>query len=507
MSIRTIPSIAAAFCLMIMLAAPAALSANRPSDKEITYWVKQALKQDPRINSSRIAAATQDGIVDLSGSVDNLAAKQYSIQESKKIKGVVGVIDRVEVRPVYRFDTDIAQDVRRRIIDSAVIESQKIKVSCVDGRVRLQGQVASWGEYQEASLLATQVRGVKEVQNRLTVIDQGWRSDQAIKNDIVAAFRRKVQLTGYPITVDVQKGRVTLTGWVGNSFEWDQADLTARWTDNVNSVDNRLEVKWWENRGLRGSSPHLTDAERKKAVRETLDHDSRIDSSKIKVGVDLGTVTLSGTVEDHYQKRVASQDALDVVGVAWVDNKLFVQADQRSDDAVRDDVVFNLDSDSALGVLDIGVQVNKSVVTLRGKTPTWYEKMHAEDVASKVRGVRKIINHIKVDWDSPRSDSFIASMIRKRLTTDWLTYSASDKIIVEVTDGVATLKGDVHSWDQRQEAERVAFNTYGVWLVKNHLAVEDYDYPWSKGSPSIQDRNASARLFDDWTARYDRFWW
>jgi len=170
-------------------------------------------QRTPSPRLCRGCLTTENGIVALSGELDNLAAKNHADMEAKKIKGVLGVLNKLVVEPSWRSDTDIRHVVRRRILNSAVIESEGIRVSSVDGKVTLSGEVASWTERKEAGLLASEVRGVKEVQNRITI---QWRkterSDQEIKNDVVATLERDVYLSGLPITVSVKDGVVTLTG-------------------------------------------------------------------------------------------------------------------------------------------------------------------------------------------------------------------------------------------------------------------------------------------------------
>jgi osmotically-inducible protein OsmY len=169
------------------------------ADSDINYWVNEALFEDPRIDASEITASTFDGIVTLSGTVRNLAAKEYADSETKKIRGVLGVINKIVVMPDFRFDTDIAQDVRHRIVNSSTIVSNNINVVYTDGKVSLAGEADSWAEKQEAGLLASEVRGVTAVNNNLLVRYKSKRSDQEIKKDAISALNRDVYLTGLPI--------------------------------------------------------------------------------------------------------------------------------------------------------------------------------------------------------------------------------------------------------------------------------------------------------------------
>ena len=96
------------------------MAAERPSAETIKYWVKDAISEDLYMDASGITVDVSDGIVTLSGTVKDLAMKKYATEEAKKIRGVLGVIDKLTVMPTYRLDEDIARDVRHRILHSAV---------------------------------------------------------------------------------------------------------------------------------------------------------------------------------------------------------------------------------------------------------------------------------------------------------------------------------------------------------------------------------------------------
>jgi osmotically-inducible protein OsmY len=191
-------------------------------------------------------------------------------------------------------------------------------------------------------------------------------------------------------------------------------------------------------------------------------------------------VTLDGSVAGFYQRHTAEQDVRDVVGVGWVTNNLFVRVDKREDWAIRDDVDFNLNTDFILEGFDLDAKVRNGVVTLFGSVHNWYEQTHAGNAASRVRGVKKVINDTKVDWGRSYSDAALAKKIKSRLEWNWTTYWVHNKIDVIVQNGVAILTGDVNTWSERREADRVAFHTEGIWEVDNQLTVDGYDYPWDE---------------------------
>jgi len=474
-----------AILLGAMLAASAPVAADQVTDSSITSWVNEALRHDPLVPASEISVSTKEGIVTLSGRVDNLAAKNRADRQASKIRGVREVLNELTVAPSALSDADIAYAVRRRILNNATIVSQGIVVTSVDGNVTIKGEVANWSEAEEAALLASAVGGVKNVKNELVTRYTETRSDQEIKNDAVAALHRDVYLTGFPITVAVKDGVVSLTGWVGNAYQKRRAAQAARWVSHVTFVKNELVVRPEEKGELRERAVYVSDDALEQAIREELAEDIRVDASEIEARASDGEVTLAGSVTNHAQKRIAEQDARDVVGVAWVTNNLFVKTDQAADDwTIRDDVDFDLQTDSALAPFDLEIRVKDGVVTLTGRVHDSSEKSHATDVAGGVRAVREVVNEIRVEpatgTITKQSDVTLAREIRDSLRRHWTTARVADRIRVGVKDGVATLTGDLDTWDERLEAGRLALGAEGVWKVQNRLTVKGYDYEWEK---------------------------
>ena len=116
--------------LAVLVTGATAVAAERPSDDAIKLWVKDAISEDPYIDTSGVKVEVLDGIVTLSGGVRNLASKNYADLEAKKIDGVLGVVNKLIVSPVHMSDIDITQMIRHRIVNSIAIESKNITVTC-----------------------------------------------------------------------------------------------------------------------------------------------------------------------------------------------------------------------------------------------------------------------------------------------------------------------------------------------------------------------------------------
>lgn len=465
------------------------LAAERPSDTAITDWVNTALSEDPRVVSSDIRVSANDGIVTLAGTVRNLAEKRYADLETKKIKGVRGVINKLDIAASRRSDADMAQEIRRRILISAVIKSDGLGVRVVDGNAVLSGTVASFSERQQAELLASEIRGVKSVSDEMTVSYSSKRSDTDIRADVQAELKRDIYLVGLPITVSVKNGVVTLTGQVGNAYQKDRAFDDANWVGNVFAVKNDLNVVWWRDEGVREKAAMPSDSELAKSVRAELWQDLRIvDPWDISVTAEFGLVTLRGTVPTYYQKWMAGQAAKEVVGVGWVSNLINVKPESRDDRAIRSDVDFAIHSDYALYGDDIGVRVNEGIVTLTGNVNFSYERSQAGKDAASVLGVADLVNEITVNWRPKFTDAALRKRIKDRLDANGETWWVANLITVTVKRGTATLTGDVDRWSQYNEAARLAYRTDGIRAVDNRLTVKEAEhYKWDEGYGTYPD--------------------
>jgi osmotically-inducible protein OsmY len=452
-----------------------------PPDSTIKLWVQNAMTQDPHTDAAHTQVEVSQGIVTLSGTVDDLAGKNYAELDAKKIDGVRGVIDKLVVVPEFRWDADIILDVRQRIVWDPTMETDAITVGCTDGMVTLTGTVSSWSEKDEAGLLATEVRGVKGVRNDLVVKWKMIRPDSVIQKDIMAALRRDAYLTDLPIEVSVTGGYVTLTGTVGSEYEKERASYNTRRVDNVMDVNNNLNVEWWDREGARAQRPMPNDEDLRQTVTAELTQDSRVNATEVAVTALLGHVTLTGTVPTFAQKQIAEADAKDVVGVAWVSNDLLVGPVRRSDSNIRDDILASIGMDEALWDQGITVRVNNGIVILLGTVNRGYDRLRASTVAGRIRGVKGVVDNLTVNWDREYRDGELMLKIADRIKTDFLLVPAKDRIKVTVDQGRVTLTGTVYNWGERREADRITSETPGVRSIDNRLEVQGYNYAWSDG--------------------------
>ena len=121
------------------------------TDTVLQHDVLAELEWDPSIDASKIGVAAKDGVVTLTGELASYAAKMTAEKVAKRVQGVKGVANDVEVRFAggKETDADLAAAALSALRRDACVPDDRIKVTVRDGWVSLDGTV-DWG-YQRAA--------------------------------------------------------------------------------------------------------------------------------------------------------------------------------------------------------------------------------------------------------------------------------------------------------------------------------------------------------------------
>src|SRR4030081_2725003 len=101
------------------------------SDVEIERDVKDELKWNPDLDATDIAVSAHKGVVTLAGFVKSYTDKYEAEAAAKRVAGVLGVANDIEVRVPSmheRPDPEIARDAVAAIKGQLPISSENIKV-------------------------------------------------------------------------------------------------------------------------------------------------------------------------------------------------------------------------------------------------------------------------------------------------------------------------------------------------------------------------------------------
>jgi len=214
----------------------------------------------------------------------------------------------------------------------------------------------------------------------------------------------------------------------------------------------------------------MTDIDLKQVVTDELRWLPYLNSAKIGVAVNDGAVMLSGEVDSYPEKLQAEHAAMRVRGVTAIAEELTVRGKWQG---AGDQDIAREATDAlarAVNVPDgaVTATVHEHVITLSGHVPWDYQRESAARAVRYLKGVTGVNNAISV------KPTVSASGIRTSISAALVRSAEVDGRAVTVhagDDGKVRLEGTVHSWHEREVAQRSAWFAPGVTAVVNDLHV------------------------------------
>jgi osmotically-inducible protein OsmY len=213
------------------------------SEGEIERDVKEELKWNPDLDSTDIGVSVSKGVVTLTGFVKSYFDRLEAETAAKRVAGVVGVANDIEVRlPNFdeRPDPEIARDAVSALRTQLPLSSEHIKVIVKNGEVTLEGEVEWQYQKQAAENAVRRIKGVKNVIN--TIHLKPKVEPAQIKTKIVDALRRNAEVDANRIQVETHGGEVILKGTVRSWIEREEAERVAWSAPGVKKVEDRIVI-------------------------------------------------------------------------------------------------------------------------------------------------------------------------------------------------------------------------------------------------------------------------
>lgn len=144
----------------------------------------------------------------------------------------------------------------------------------------------------------------------------------------------------------------------------------------------------------------------------------------------------------------------------------------KTDAQLKADIERELEWDTSINSSNVGVAVNRGIVTLSGHLDTYAEKYAIERAVQRVEGVQAVAIEldVKLAPDHKRSDSEIAQAIETAFK--WHVFVPGDHVRVKVERGWVTLSGEVDWEYQRSASEKTVRPVTGVVGVTNQITLK-----------------------------------
>jgi osmotically-inducible protein OsmY len=213
------------------------------TDSEIKRDVEDEIRWNPDIDATDIAVTVKSAVVTLTGFVHSYSDKLQAEADAKRVAGVAGVANDIEVRlpsSDVRPDPEIARDVVTELRVQLPLSANKIKAVVKGGWVTLEGEVEWHYQRERAERAVRHVKGVLGVSDLINLKPSVSPAD--IKRKIEEAFKRNAEIDANRIQVKSSDGEVVLEGTVRSWAERQEAERVAWAAPGVKKVEDHIRV-------------------------------------------------------------------------------------------------------------------------------------------------------------------------------------------------------------------------------------------------------------------------
>lgn len=240
--------------LIALIATPIVVFGSYASDRKIEEAVKSSYNYRTVLEDN-VKVRVNDGIVTLSGTVQDKDDKALAADTVENLPGVTAVKNEIVIKSAYPEKSDgwMALKIRSRLLVKANVSAATTKVSVKDGVVTLSGTADNLAQKELTEIYAKDIDGVKSVQNEITIKSAPDAStadaivsekidDASITSQVKLALLSHNSTSMLKTKVTTNEGAITITGEASSDAEKTLVTKLAKDVRGVKSVTNDMTV-------------------------------------------------------------------------------------------------------------------------------------------------------------------------------------------------------------------------------------------------------------------------
>jgi hyperosmotically inducible periplasmic protein len=231
---------------------PVALFASSSTDRKIEDAAKSSYNYRT-VLSDHVTVKATDGVVTLTGTVEDKDDKALAEDTVENLPGVVSVDNQIMVKSEYPVHSDewIALKVRGELLVKANVSATSTTVDVKDGVVTLSGTVQNRAQKDLTEVYAKDIENVKAVRNELVIVPPAADAttigddmdDASITSQVKFALLSHRSTSALSTKVITENAVVSITGVADSDAEKSLVTKLAQDTRGVKSVVNDMTIK------------------------------------------------------------------------------------------------------------------------------------------------------------------------------------------------------------------------------------------------------------------------
>lgn len=285
-----------------------------------------------------------------------------------------------------RAEIDVLRDIKNLIHTHFGESGQGLHVKVTGDRATIWGTVDSLVEKDFFGSRIGRIDGVRELDNSLTVADDGTIKDKDIEKGINQRFQGSNYMDVTQLGCRVSRGIATLLGHVETQSTERLAKRLASQVRGVKEV--RSEIQFLEKA--------VDDATLVNRVENALVASPWVNAHEIRTEARMGLITLSGLVDTQEEMEWAVETAYQVPGVKAVVSEIFTRHRSQGDDLWLTEQLVSKLGQHRLNSGQIRAFVKDGIAFLTGEVYSEEDREKAGKLIQHIPEIRDVNNSIKV---------------------------------------------------------------------------------------------------------------
>jgi hyperosmotically inducible periplasmic protein len=238
--------------LLILSISPVVLFASAANDRKIEDAAKASYNYRT-VLSDHVKVKASDGVVTLTGTVEDKDDKALAVDTVENLPGVTSVKNEIVVKPSHpeKSDSWIAWKIRSRLLVKGSVSATSTTVAVHDGIVTLGGPADNAAQKELTEVYAKEIDGVKSVKNDIMVKETptagstvGEKIDDAsITTQVKFALLGNKATSALKTKITTNEGVVVVTGEAASDAEKSLVTKLTQDVRGVKTVTNSMTVK------------------------------------------------------------------------------------------------------------------------------------------------------------------------------------------------------------------------------------------------------------------------
>jgi osmotically-inducible protein OsmY len=213
-------------------------------------------------------------------------------------------------------------------------------------------------------------------------------NDKQLRQNVIDELDFDPSIDAADIGVAAQDGVVTLTGHVATYVEKLSAERATWRVKGVKAIAQQIKVRL-------ATDKKTNDDEIAQRAINVLAWSASVPADAVKVKVEDGFISLSGTVGWNYQRQLMESAVRKLSGVKGVVNNIALQPTASHAD-IKERIARALERHADVEAERIVVTICDGRVSLNGSVDSWDERMAVERAAWAAPGVHAVEDHLRI---------------------------------------------------------------------------------------------------------------